>query len=91
MTSFSFGELQHQLEASTTNNQTGVSFSGKSLKLNSEQDGKFNIVLFIFTIYSKMNFLSHNYFPIIITSNLLLPKKPKRCARRLRNARDWIT
>ncbi|XP_008550358.1 ran GTPase-activating protein 1 [Microplitis demolitor] len=40
MTSFSFGELQHQLEASTTNNQTGVSFSGKSLKLNSEQDAE---------------------------------------------------
>ncbi|KAG8038321.1 hypothetical protein G9C98_006648 [Cotesia typhae] len=40
MTSFNLGELQHELEVTATNNETGVSFNGKSLKLNSEKDAE---------------------------------------------------
>ena len=42
MTSFNFNEIGKQLQmACQKSESTGVSFAGKSLKLNSEEDGKY--------------------------------------------------
>lgn len=46
MSSFDFNAIGNSLnEASQKTEGTGVSFAGKSLKLNTEDDGKLRIIL----------------------------------------------
>ena len=46
MTSFNLSEIDQQLNAvNLKKQQSGVSFSGKALKLNEEKDGKNDILI----------------------------------------------